>query len=262
MIVSHEHRFVFVQIPHTASTGIGRYLVNHYGGKEVLAKHSTLDEFLALAPPEWHGYYKFGAIRHPLDDVLSMYFKLRNNHLGLYSEGIQETPVHSLERPHEIIANVRRGQEGTRRSYAIREHDLDFEGYFDRFLKVPYLSLVTLAQSRYDAIMQFEHIETDLERCLGEIGIEQPEPLPFENPTENRTGDWRAHYTPGMYAKATRLFGPFMKLWDYPFPDGMVEPGPFDWAYWYVGSRLRLMFWKRNTRRMVRLVRRWESPAG
>ena len=261
MIVSQEHRFVFVQIPHTASTGIARYLVDHYGGQRVLAKHSTLDQFLALAPRDWHGYYKFGAIRHPLDDVLSMYAKLRNNHIGLYAEGVQETPVYSIKRPGEVIANIRRGQEGTRRSREIREQELGFDGYFNRFLKIPYLSLVTLAQSQYDSIMRFEQIEADLERCLHEIGIERPEPLPFENPTENRSGDWRAHYMPSMYAKASRLFGPYMKLWHYPFPDGMGEPGPLDWAYWFLGSRVRAVAWRRNSMRMVHLVRRLDTPA-
>ena len=86
MIISDEHKYVFVELPFTASTAISRELWEHYGGRRVLRKHSSYREFLKYASPEQRAYFVFSGMRNPLDEAVSLYVKLRTNHRNNYTK--------------------------------------------------------------------------------------------------------------------------------------------------------------------------------
>ena len=52
MIISHRHRFVFVELPRTGSSAVRRELRELYDGVPILHKHSTYDEFRRQARSE------------------------------------------------------------------------------------------------------------------------------------------------------------------------------------------------------------------
>ena len=86
MIISHEHRFVFVELPRTGSTAVGKELIESYGGVRILRKHSSYGDFVRQATPDERTYFKFSSIRNPMDDAVSGYFKLATDHHGRYSD--------------------------------------------------------------------------------------------------------------------------------------------------------------------------------
>lgn len=86
MIISGEHRYVFVELPRTGSTAIRKELLNQYGGRKILQKHSTYQEFLRTANEEEKRYFVFSGVRNPLDDAVSHYFKLASDHHGRFSD--------------------------------------------------------------------------------------------------------------------------------------------------------------------------------
>ena len=46
MVISHRHRYLFVELPRTGSTAIHRELIELYDGTAILQKHATYEDFL------------------------------------------------------------------------------------------------------------------------------------------------------------------------------------------------------------------------
>ena len=80
MIISDKHRYLFVELPRTATTAIAKELRENYEGHSILYKHATYEDFLRIATDEQKKYFTFSCIRNPLDDVVSIYLKYRHNH--------------------------------------------------------------------------------------------------------------------------------------------------------------------------------------
>ena len=75
MIISHQHKYLFVELPRTGTTAVSRELRLMYAGTRILRKHSSYQEFLRKASDEEKKYFVFTCIRNPLDDAVSHYFK-------------------------------------------------------------------------------------------------------------------------------------------------------------------------------------------
>jgi hypothetical protein len=65
MIISHRHRYVFVEVPRTGSTAVSAELRENYDGHEILRKHASYRDFLRVASEEERGYFTFSAVRNP-----------------------------------------------------------------------------------------------------------------------------------------------------------------------------------------------------
>ena len=52
MIISHRHRYLFVEVPHTGSHSIAEQLIRHYDGEPILRKHANVTQFLGQAAAE------------------------------------------------------------------------------------------------------------------------------------------------------------------------------------------------------------------
>lgn len=73
-MISHSHKFLFIQIPKTATSSIHSVLAPHmeYDYTQISrhAKYSEAAEFY----PESKNYFKFSFVRNPWDRLLSFYF--------------------------------------------------------------------------------------------------------------------------------------------------------------------------------------------
>lgn len=207
MIVSHKHRYLFVEIPHTASTAISRELRENYAGISILTKHATYPDFLKQATAEEKSYFVFAGIRNPLDETVSIYFKYKSNHKQDYT-----TPRRLAKYGGSITGNV------VSRYEFIQTSGADFATYFKKYYKLPYYSLISLSCKYCNFIIRFENLQEDFARALELMGLEQVRPLPQANKTAQRRAGFETYYPPSLIGQAKRVFGPFMKEWGYEFP--------------------------------------------
>jgi hypothetical protein len=207
MIIGHRYRYLFVELPHTASTAISRELRECYEGVPILRKHAYYHEFLRVANAEEKTYFVFSGIRNPLDEAVSLYLKYKTNHRGNYTNP-RKLRKHG---GHVTAADLARFD-------FIRSTNADFSAYFERFYRLPYDNWSSLAHHGFDYIIRFENLQDDFARVLQLLRTEQRRPLPAANPTAGREKDFWSHYTPEIYEQAKWVFGPFVNKWGYDFP--------------------------------------------
>lgn len=207
MVISDTHRYVFVELPRTGSTAITRELREHYDGRNILHKHATYEEFLKHATEEQRTYYAFAGIRNPLDDAVSLYFKLLSDHKRAYS---------NLQTAHWL----------TRVAYAFRARQFrfargeksGFSRFFLRFYRWPYDNWSSLSHAKLDCVLRFEHLAPDFERAVSGFGAKIVRPLPLVNKTADRQMHFSQYYNDAAIARAKRVFAVYMQKWEYEFP--------------------------------------------
>jgi hypothetical protein len=204
VIISDEHKYVFVEQRHTACSATRDELIASYGGRPILHKHATYAAFLRAATREQKRYFVFAGIRNPLDEAVSLYFKLRTDHQGKYSERFPRLS----RRQRAAFAYVSAEQP-------------DFAAFLRRFYRRPYDNDTIVYHKHMDAIIRFEHLQEDFSLVLQRIGLEQVRPLPASNRTA-RGGHYLDYYPPELQAHAARVFGPFMRKWGYELPGEWV----------------------------------------
>src|SRR6476469_8280254 len=85
MVISHKHKYLFIEVYRTGSTAISSELCELYDVEKILSKHSRYHEFLKIASEEEKQYYVFSGIRNPMDMVVSGYLKMKTDHKGRYT---------------------------------------------------------------------------------------------------------------------------------------------------------------------------------
>lgn len=252
MIVSDEHRYVFIEVPHTGSVAVSRALQEHYGGRPILRKHATYQDFLRQATADQKSYFSFAAVRNPLDLAVSRYFRFKLKDRPWMGNPAWVAKHGSVAQKHDLAI-----------AQWIVRTDASFEDFLLRWYRVPFDSWTSLDQERYSSVMRFERLQDDFDRTLREIGLEPVGPLPAANVTPGRDRNWLQHYTPRARRRAIWVFGSYMKEWGYDFPAewGDVRPPVWSGPYFGVARLARSVYWKflrfRDPRRPGKLS---ESP--
>ena len=86
MIISSKHKYVFVELPRTGCTAVGKELISQYDGERILSKHGTNQDFLRIASDDEKRYFMFSGVRNPLDDAVSYCFKLKTDHHNRFTD--------------------------------------------------------------------------------------------------------------------------------------------------------------------------------
>lgn len=232
MIISHEHKYVYIALPRTGSTAVEKELLAEYAGQRIMNKHSTYGDFLKKASEEERRYFAFSSIRNPLDDAVSRYFKIRTDHNSRYTD-----PVRRRYRVGNVGAEAmrktgrdRQGRRPAKRAPIelmenrhfdyIRRTGADFPTYFKRYYRLPHDTWARLDHDRLDFVIRFESIDEDFDTALDLIGVRKTRPLPAKNTTSKKDRDFGSYYTPEVIPRAKWVFGPYMRRWGYLFPEG------------------------------------------
>lgn len=250
MIISHKHRYLFIEIPLTGSWAIHHELCKYYGGSPILHKHATYPEFRRIAKIDELQYFVFGTVRNPLDEVVSRYYKLKTDHKGVFSDATQVaslTADYSDQKKYEFIQNSNAG----------------FVDFFRKYHRRPFGSLIDVACDKYDFIIQYEDLQNGFAEVLQRLKIEQVRPIPLANKTQGKSADWASYYTPEIREQACKLFSPFMKKWGYKFPAEWEEPqvNYMQQIEFHLVTSLRNIYYshvrynKRPYARLVRMLR-------
>ena len=209
MLISHKHRYLFIEIPNTACTSMKRLLTEHYEAEPVLHKHATYTEFRRIASPEERQYFVFAGIRNPLDSCVTQYMKLKNNHHGRFTDQ-KRLGTWSLTRRIQAKYNF------------VQRENADFPMYFRAYVNRVYNNFYLTGHEKFDYVIRFESLQEDLGEVRRRIGMPTTAELPHVNPTSGKR-HFLEYYTPDLYQPAMRVFGPFMLKWGYQFPS---EWGP------------------------------------
>lgn len=234
MIISHKYKYLFVELPHTASTAISKELRDLYDGEAILRKHSRYHDFLRQATPAEKSYFVFSGLRNPLDTIVTGYLKYKHNAGNFYTD------------PKNWQRNGGFVSETALKTYrTIQQEDLSFEDYF-RQVRWPYDNWSNLAHRSFDAIIRFENLQDDFAAVLKQLGIEQVRPLPVVNATTNKSKDFWSYYTPAIRGHAIFVGGPFCERWGYAFPAewGDVRIPWQAWAIFFALGLVRKFRWR------------------
>ena len=208
MIISHKYKYLFVELPHTASTAISKELTEHYDGQKIIRKHAYYHEFLKIATPEEKKFFVFSGIRNPLDVIITPYFKYKSNHEDVYT-----TPK-LWKRNGGFVPNS-----ALTKFNFVQTTNADFPTFFKKFYYLPYDDWSCLAHHQFDFIIRFENLQSDFATLLSLLKIEQVRDLPLANKTPDKKGDFWTYYIPEIRDLARNVGGPYMKKWGYKFPN-------------------------------------------
>lgn len=207
MVISHKHRYLFVELGQTASTAISKELCEHYDGVKILRKHARYHEFLKIATLEETPHFVFSCIRNPIDTVLSKYFIYKTDHRGKFSD-----PERHRKQGGHVTA-----RELSKYNF-VKNTNADFPTFFKKYYVLPYVQWSALSHKDFDFLIRYQNLQDDFAEVLSLLGIEPKRPIPFANKTGKRERDFFAYYTPDIRDRAKRVFGPYMKTWGYEFP--------------------------------------------
>jgi len=207
MVISHTHKYLFIELPHTASTAVRNELCDLYDGQIILKKHSFFHTLPKSARDRVKTYFKFSCIRNPADVIVTEYFKLKNNHGQFYTDSA------FWKRNGGFVSD-----RALKKYRFIQHTQADFPTFFKKFHQHPYVNWSNLSHKRFDYIIRFEELQSDFTHTLSLLNIEQQRPLPIMNPTIEKAKDFWAYYTPDIRPLARHVVGPLIQLWDYEFP--------------------------------------------
>ena len=199
MMISHEHRYVYVEVPRTGSSAVRLELREKYGAEPILRKHATYRDFLRQATEDEKTYFVFSGIRNPLDVAVTRYVHIKGNVKDHF------TDTWSVKIRNSLASRIER------RIYAWTQRtNATFADFLKRWYIVPYDTWTSLDHERIDMVLRFEHLQEDFAEALRRIGLEQVRPLPAINVTPGRERDFVGYYTPDIVERAVWVFGPYM----------------------------------------------------
>lgn len=208
MIISHRHRYLFVELPHTGSTAVSHELREHYGGEKVHGKHSPYHRFARSATQDEKQYFTFAAVRNPIDVAVTKYVLYATNHKGWFTD------------PLKVARNRGLGNWLDRRiQQRVVEDDLDFSEFFLMVYRFPFNTWACLDHKNFDYVMRFENLQDDFADVLAKIGLEQVRPLPVVNQSARERSESPSYYSPEAIQRAKKIFAGYMDEWGYEFPE-------------------------------------------
>jgi len=230
MIISHKYKYLFIEIPLTASWAIRKELCECYEGEPILHKHAAYIEYLRTAPLDRQDYFVFATVRNPLDCLVSRYIK--------------DTYPRDPESAGDVIEKLIADYPDLNRYKDVRENNLNFVQYFKKYNKRPYSAMIDLSKNRLNYVIRYEKLQDDFSEVLKNLHIEQVRTIPIVNKTKGKGKVYLDYYEPEIIGQAKVVCGPFMKKWGYDFPEdwGGYEHTLVDEIHYWLLNRLRKVY--------------------
>jgi hypothetical protein len=241
LIISHKYQYIYVELPLTGSTAIANELIEHYDGQSILFKHATYLDFLKIAQENEKKYFVFSSIRHPLDQWVSRYLKLKNDHQQMFSN-----PEPIKKNRGRLRLYIQRPLHQWQFSF-IKNQNADFFAFLQKFYFVPYSNWSELNHKEFNFLIRFEHLQSDFTEVLKLLNLTQVRPLPIKNRTVNKSNDFFSFYSsPALQRFAINRTKVFCKKWNYHFPKNWpsYSINLLDVWYYEVVNFIRKIYWK------------------
>lgn len=205
MIISEDFRYVFLEMEHTASTTISEELKEFYGGFSILKRHKSYNELKRYCKENnkpYLNYFIFSCVRNPLDVAVTQF----HYHFDNYGEMFTKTKPKYLNKKHyEIFEKVQSGK-------------YDFYDFLKATYRFPYDNWSIFHRNNISYIMRYESLQEEFNHVLKLLGIDVVRPLPKKNVITTKP-DYKGYYsTPKIIELSVKIFGCYMKLYDYELP--------------------------------------------
>ena len=193
MLVSREHRFLFIHVQKTGGSAIARAL----GDAMPDLDHVPGSKHLRLAPaieqhPELAGFFTMGFVRNPWERFHSWHAMIMRRRDGA-RDGSYDAELFARNAFWQRVA---------------QDHP-DFEDFVLEGirrvprLRVPQVDYLVAPGKRADFIGRTERLDADLERGLAQAGL--PVPARVERTNAGPVADYREHYTPAMRDRVAQV---------------------------------------------------------
>jgi len=182
----------------TGSTAIAAELCELYDGEHILHKHATVDQFRKQASADEQSYFTFAGVRNPMDVAVSRY----------------------------VLRKAGKSNAGNRANVAqtkfIREHDADFNQYFQEFVGHRKWTGIGIAPKDWktvqfrsiDFIYRYEDLPEVFSYILETLGVTAQRTLPQINVTKGKD-KYLDYYDQNSIQIARKHFAPYMDYWGY-----------------------------------------------
>ena len=229
MIISHNNKYVFVEMNHTASTAISEELCAKYGGQEILWKHARYRDFIKQATNEEKNYFYFTGKRNPLDIMVTLYFRHKLDPEGCFC---------NIQAPHVTVHNYKMYR-------YISRYQADFPVFFLKFFRWRiFYEWKGRDFKNLNYIYRFEQLQDGFIAALDKLGLTPIRPVPVVNSTAERSKDFTSYYTTEIQPWAYIILRDLMREWGYEFPSDWRTPTAWHWAYYHLF--LKPMFYLRK----------------
>lgn len=233
MVISHKHKYIFIETPQTGCSSVRNELIELYDGEPILSKHSVYSSFLNIASEVEKKYFVFSTVRNPLDKTVSTFLKYKADHNNRYTKKYSSSMVKRIfEYKERIFFRM------------IKKNSFDFLD----FLKImkPFDDISTLDHKNFDFVMRFENINDDFELALKKIGIKPLKKLQAYNKTNNKKIYMDYYNSTEIKKIAYKKMYFFMKYWGYEFPQSfnVYKISFFDFISWNLWHIIRIFTWR------------------
>lgn len=231
MVISHKYKYIYVESPMTGSTAIANELLLNYEGESILRKHALLHE-LKNVNSLYQNYYIFTNIRNPLDKIVSVYLKTKNDHNHKFTRNEYYGPLGLLF----FLRMHLRHQRTVRQA--------SFYGFLKSF--PVYDEQSRLYVKRCNKLIRFESLTDDFATVIRDLGLELVRHVPKRNETAGKVGYESFYKSTRVRKVAIAKLGPFMRTSTYNFPTwwNAPEPSTFGLARFYLFKAMRLFSWR------------------
>ena len=227
-ILVRDKSFLFIMVPHTGCTAVGKVLVDSAGGEYLPAvpiknasgtiivprKHNTLPQLLAhsvLTPHDRLGMLVAGTVRNPFDWLVSQYLRFLPVRAGDQS-GVVKTAAGYIQGDPRMT-----GAPEEFEAWLVNRYRRPRRGPLGRILPKQSRKHVDWLEG-VDAVMRFERLQGTFDELLRRVGIAEHLEIPVVNQTVSREGrDFREWYTPAARQIAEEAFSAYLKKYDYTF---------------------------------------------
>ncbi len=266
-IICRDYKLLFIQVPATGCSSVSKVLIEKLGGEKlpekdimlagkyklVGEKHNTLKQLIGfnlISQQELKSYLTFGTIRNPFDRFASAY----QRYLSSWWETMiqSDDPNCPANRVGQVyreryVKNVQKqiklAREGgfekwlSRKIILPQRLDRRVKFAYKRWLRKQPLLLTKNSLKMniaypliegVDRVIRYEHLESDFNQILSQVGVDEYIPIPHTNKTPGKKS-YQEQYSPEARAIVERELAKELAIFKYTFDEHLSDrPSSFN----------------------------------